>query len=142
MLRAKLLGSVCAVAISPGCARDGLRAQPADKRTYFTFSGPVEMPGVALPAGRYVFRIANPDTSRNVIQVLSGDGKKKFGLFSSHNSERATASDDAEVRFMEAGPEAPPAIGHGGIRASGRAMSSCIPNSRHGASRSGRDSLC
>lgn len=110
MLRAKLLGGVYAVAtlalLTPGV----VSAQPADKRTYFTFSGAVEMPGVALPAGQYEFRIANPDTSRNVIQVLSRDGKKTFGLFSTHHAERATASDDAEVRFLEAGPGAPPAI--------------------------------
>jgi LPXTG-motif cell wall-anchored protein len=110
MLRAKLLGGVYAVAtlalLAPGLAS----AQPADKRTFFTFSGAVEMPGVALPAGQYEFRIANPDTSRNVIQVRSRDGKKSFGLFLTHNSERVTASDDAEVRFLEAGAGTPPAI--------------------------------
>lgn len=110
MLRAKLLGGVYAVAtlalLAPGVAS----AQPADKRTYFTFSGAVEMPGVALPPGQYEFRIANPDTSRNVIQVLSRDGQKNFGLFTTHNTERTTASDDAEIRFMEAGPGTPPAI--------------------------------
>jgi len=85
-------------------------AQPSDKRTFFTFSGNVEMPGVALPAGRYEFRIANPDSSRNVIQVRSGDGKKTFGLFQTHSAQRVTASDEAEVRFLEAGAGAPPAI--------------------------------
>jgi len=110
MLRAKLLGIVYAVATLALLAPAVASAQPADKRTYFTFSGAVEMPGVALPAGQYEFRIANPDTSRNVIQVSSRDGKKHYGMFLTHNAERQTASDDAEVRFMEAGAGVPPAI--------------------------------
>jgi LPXTG-motif cell wall-anchored protein len=110
MLIAQLRGAVYAVAtlalLAPGLAS----AQPADKRTYFTFSGPVEMPGLALPAGQYEFRLANPDSSRNVIQVSSRDGKKSYGLFSTHTAQRQTASNDAEVRFMEAGAGSPAAI--------------------------------
>src|SRR4051812_17700084 len=89
MLR-KVLGSVCVVALCAGLTPATATAQPADKRTYFTFSGPVDMPGVALPAGRYVFRLANPDTSRNVVQVTSADGKRVYGMFHSYPSERAT----------------------------------------------------
>jgi hypothetical protein len=46
-------------------------AQPADHRTYFTFSGPVELPGVALAPGKYLFRIANPESSGNVVRLAS-----------------------------------------------------------------------
>ena len=49
-------------------------AQTADHRTYFTFSTPVTLPGVTLPAGRYLFRLADPNSSRKVISVLSEDG--------------------------------------------------------------------
>ena len=110
MLRVKYLGVVYAAATLAVLAPGTVSAQPSDKRTFFTFSGNVEMPGVALPAGRYEFRIANPDSSRNVIQVRSGDGKKTFGLFQTHSAQRVTAADEAEVRFLEAGAGAPPAI--------------------------------
>ena len=109
MLR-KVLGSVCAMALVAGLAPAQASAQPSDKRTIFTFSGPVDMPGVALPAGRYVFRLANPDTSRNVIQVASADGKRIFGMFHSYPAERNTVANDAEVRFLEASAGTPPAI--------------------------------
>jgi len=109
MLR-KVMGSVCALAMFAALAPATASAQPADKRTYFTFSGPVDMPGVALPAGRYVFRLANPDTSRNVVQVTSADGKRVFGMFHSYPSERATPANDSEIRFMEASAGAPPAV--------------------------------
>ena len=109
-MRAKWLGVVYAVATLAVLVPATASAQPSDKRTFFTFSGNVDMPGVALPAGKYQFRIANPDSSRNVIQVRSGDGKKTLGLFLTHTAERVTASDDAEVRFLEAGAGAAPAI--------------------------------
>ena len=55
-------------------------AQPADYRTYFTFSAPVTLPGMTLPAGKYIFRLADPDSSRKVINVLSADGKKSLAM--------------------------------------------------------------
>jgi LPXTG-motif cell wall-anchored protein len=109
-MRAKWLGVVYAVATLAVLVPATASAQPSDKRTFFTFSGNVDMPGVALPAGKYEFRIANSDSSRNVIQVRSGDGKKTFGLFLTHTAERVTASNEAEVRFLEAGAGAAPAI--------------------------------
>jgi hypothetical protein len=49
-------------------------AKNFDERVFFTFSAPIELPGVALPAGKYIFRLADPTSSHNVVQVLSGDG--------------------------------------------------------------------
>src|SRR3954463_4026784 len=109
-MRVKWLGVMYAAATLAVIVPATASAQPADKRTFFTFSGAVDMPGVALPAGQYEFRIANPDTSRDVIQVRSRDGKKNFGVFLTHQAQRVTASDDAEVRFLEAGAGAPPAV--------------------------------
>src|SRR5476649_2040845 len=48
------------------------------QRTFLTFSGPVQMPGITLPAGKYVFRLA--DTSlHNVMQVFDADEKHIMG---------------------------------------------------------------
>jgi hypothetical protein len=84
------------------------RAQPVDKRTFFTFSGPVEVPGVALPPGKYLFRIA--DTGGKVVQVLSADGKTPYAMFFSLPAERVTPASEPEVRFIETPPGTPPAI--------------------------------
>ena len=49
-----------------------------NQRTFLTFSGPVQMPGVTLPGGKYVFRLA--DTAlHNVMQVFDGDEKHIIG---------------------------------------------------------------
>lgn len=85
-------------------------AQTHDKRVYYTFSGQVEIPGAVLPAGQYMFHLADPDSSRQVLQVQSADGKKVYGMFFSMPISRPEAPDEAEVRFMEAPAGAPPAI--------------------------------
>jgi len=47
-----------------------------------TFSGPVALPGVVLPAGSYTFEIANPETSHRVVRVSRRDtGRVYFAGF-------------------------------------------------------------
>ena len=47
-----------------------------------TFSGPVALPGVVLPAGSYTFEIANPESSQRVVRVSRRDtGQVYFAGF-------------------------------------------------------------
>jgi hypothetical protein len=46
-----------------------------DRRTMFTFNEAVEIPGKVLPAGTYVFQMADSAVSRHVVQVLGQDGR-------------------------------------------------------------------
>ena len=85
-------------------------AQPADYRTYFTFSAPVTLPGLTLPAGKYIFRLADPDGSRKVINVLSGDGRRSLAMLLSIPNQAAKPPQDAEIRFMETDAQVPPPI--------------------------------
>jgi hypothetical protein len=86
------------------------RADSYDKRTVFTFNRPISLPGVTLPAGDYLFRIVNTETSRTVIQVLSGDGKTPYAMLHSIPEIRRDASDKPEVRFMETAKGQPSAV--------------------------------
>ena len=85
-----------------------------NQRTFLTFSGPVQMPGVTLPAGKYVFRLA--DTSlHNVMQVFDGDEKKIIGqwFFIPKNrttEEASTANGKPVVMFREMPEGMTPAI--------------------------------
>lgn len=94
------------LAIAAGAAT----AQPVDKRTFFTFSQPVAVPGVTLPAGKYLFRLANADTSQDVVQVLSADGKKPYAMFFAWRPQRPDAPSDPEIRFMETAAGMPRAV--------------------------------
>ena len=100
----------CSVALLVGVTATPSIAQPVDKRTLFTFSGPVAMPGVTLPAGKYLFRLANPESGARVVQVLSADGTKPYGMFFSMRAERFEPAAAPEVRFMETAAGMPAAI--------------------------------
>ena len=103
------LRSACAVAVL-ACTAVTAGAQTYDYRTYFTFSQPVELPGVTLPAGKYLFRLADPNGSRNVVQVLSADGKKAYATLLAIPEQRFDVPSHPEVRFIETAAGTPPAI--------------------------------
>ena len=100
----------CSVALLACVMETPSTAQTLDKRTLFTFSGPVSMPGVTLPAGKYLFRLANPDSGRNVVQVLNADGTRPYGMFFAMRAERFEPASTPEVRFMETAAGMPAAI--------------------------------
>jgi hypothetical protein len=85
-------------------------AQTSDYRTYFTFTTPVTLPGVTLPAGRYLFRLADPNSSRKVISVLSADGKTPLAMLHTIPNQVNKAPNKPEIRFMETSANMPPAI--------------------------------
>jgi len=95
---------VCALA-------SGANAFTSDKRTYFTFNQPVALPGMTLPAGTYMFRIANTETSRNVIQVANKQGTESYALLNTVQATRPDAPKDSEIRFLETAAGAPAAVG-------------------------------
>ena len=49
---------LCGAAILAACLAPAAHADEWTKLTYFTFSAPVEMPGMVLPAGSYKFTVA------------------------------------------------------------------------------------
>ena len=98
MLRACV--SVCLFAVLAVCTSTAAQAQTFDQRTYFTFSQPVALPGVTLPAGKYTFRIVDATSSRRIVQVLDERGKPVTMLFSMPVIGDRVAA-EPEVRFTE-----------------------------------------
>jgi hypothetical protein len=94
----------------------GLAARPAqandfDKLTYVTFSRPVEVPGVELPAGTYVFKLADLDSSRgSVVQVLSRDHRTLYATFFALPDTQLNQADNRIVTFHERPAGFPEAI--------------------------------
>jgi LPXTG-motif cell wall-anchored protein len=86
------------------------RAVTHDKLAYLSFSAPVQIPGVTLNAGTYRFHLTNPDTSRNVLQVLSNDGAVVYAMFHTIPDARSTLTDDPTVSFRETPEGVPPAV--------------------------------
>jgi hypothetical protein len=92
-----IVAAVCATAM----IANPVRAHTYDKLTYLTFNGPIQIPGGTLEAGTYRFHLANPDTSRNVVQVLSHDGGIVYAMFHTIPDIRVTVTDEAVVTFRE-----------------------------------------
>ena len=84
--------------------------QPDTKdRTIMTFSAAVELPGMRLEPGTYVFRLADT-SSRNVIQVLSQDEMQVLGQWLYVPAERPEVTGDTVVTFREASADTTPAV--------------------------------
>ena len=109
MLR-KLLLSACAAATLFVTAAPAEAQTRSDRATYFTFSQPVALPRITLPAGKYLFRILDSAATRTVVQVFNQDGTRLYSMFLTIPAERSEASDEPEVRFLETPENAPNAI--------------------------------
>jgi hypothetical protein len=108
MLKRLMTASVLVVLVH--VMASGANASTFDKRTYFTFNQSVALPGVTLPAGTYMFRLADPDTTRRVIQVSDKQGTQSYAMLLTMPAYRTDAAKDSEIRFLETPAGAPRAI--------------------------------
>src|SRR5689334_20324850 len=81
-----------------------------NKLTYLTFSGPVQVPGATLPAGTYMFKLADSMSNRHIVQVFDKDGKKLFATVLAISDQRLQPAAQNIVLFGERPSGAPQAI--------------------------------
>jgi hypothetical protein len=79
------------------------------ERTFLTFSSAVEMPGVTLQPGTYVFKLADTPT-RNVVQVFDNEEKNIIGQWLFVQAERPQVSGETVVMFKEQPAGTTPAV--------------------------------
>jgi hypothetical protein len=86
--------------------------RPIDKSTLLTFTSPVALPNVTLPAGSYLFRFADPVNAPDVLSVTSEDGKTTFATINTIPILRieTKSSNNEIVTFRERPVNAPWAI--------------------------------
>ena len=63
-----------------------------------------------LNAGTYRFHLANPESGRTVVQVLSHDGSAVFAMFHTIPDSRMEVTEETTVTFRETPAGVPPAI--------------------------------
>jgi len=49
------------------------RADEWDKKTKVTFNEAVQVPGVTLPGGTYIFKLADSDSQRTIVEIFNED---------------------------------------------------------------------
>jgi len=96
---------VLAVMVMPSA-----HADEWNKQTYLTFSGPVQVPGASLPAGTYMFKLADLQGNRHVVQVFDKDGTKLYTTILAIPDQRLEPTDKPVVMFSETPAGTPAAI--------------------------------
>jgi len=81
-----------------------------DQKTVFTFSGPVEIPGQVLSAWTYVFKLADSQSDRNIVQVFSEDEKHLYGTFLTISDLRLRPAGKTIITFEETAAGSPEAV--------------------------------
>ena len=99
----------CAAAIAAFVA-PAAHADDWNKKTILTFSGAVQVPGATLPAGSYVFKLADIPGNRHVVQVFDKDEKKIYTTILAIPNDRLDPTDDPVVLFAERASGVPQAI--------------------------------
>jgi hypothetical protein len=86
------------------------RADESDQTTILTFSQPIQIPGQILPAGTYLFKLANSDSDRHLLQIFSSDKMHLYATFQAIPTERQNATDDTAITFAQQGDGQPEAL--------------------------------
>ena len=104
MFNRKSVLTACGVAIlglvmtAPGNA-----GVDATRMNHLTFSGPVALPGTTLRAGTYIFELADPIVSPDLVRVLNRDRSRVYLTVFTMKTERPEGMPaDRLVSFGEA----------------------------------------
>jgi hypothetical protein len=87
-----------------------VRADESDKKTIFTFSEPIQVPGTVLPAGTYVFKLLGDAGDRNIVQIFNADETKLITTVMTIPDSRDTPAGKTIVTFDERPTGEPEAI--------------------------------
>jgi len=88
-----LLGSV---AMSPLA-----KADEVNQQTTVKLSGPVEVPGRVLPAGEYVFKLADNPSEHGIVQIFNEDQRQLVATIFTVPASRAKATDGTVITLEE-----------------------------------------
>jgi len=81
-----------------------------DKKTTVTFGQPVEIPGMVLQPGTYVFKLLRSSNDRHVVLVYNPDEDYLYGMILAINNFRLNPTSDPVLKFEERAKGAPQAL--------------------------------
>lgn len=81
-----------------------------DKKTTVTFNVPVELPGVVLIPGTYVFKLLDSPSDRHIVRVFNADETSIITTILAIPNRRLTPTSDTVIRFEERRIGTPEAI--------------------------------
>lgn len=81
-----------------------------NKKTTITFGQPVEVPGMVLPAGTYVFKLADSVSDRHIVLVYNADETKLLKIILAIDNYRLIPKEKTVLTFSERRKDAPMAL--------------------------------
>ena len=75
-------------------------ADEANQSTKLTFTESVEIPGQFLPAGTYLFKLADSN-NLNLVQIFSADGTRLYATLQTISTQRAVSTADTVVTLAQ-----------------------------------------
>jgi hypothetical protein len=101
-----MLGSLLlCVTLSPPA-----NASEWDKKVIVTFDQDTEIPGLVLPAGTYVFKLAPVNSSRNIVQVWDADEMQLYSTLIAVREYASETPDNAYFLLDNSQEGYPPAV--------------------------------
>ena len=76
------------------------RADEWDRTTTLTFSGPVQVANTQLPAGTYVFKLADT-MDRHIVQIFNADATHVIATIIANPDYRLEPADSTVIKFAE-----------------------------------------
>jgi hypothetical protein len=99
-----LLGGIALVGVLAA------QAQPLNRLTKLTFSHPVQVPGMVLPAGTYSFTIHESLGSRNIVQIWNEDKTELITTILAIHNYRLEPTGETVITFNERPADTPQAL--------------------------------
>ena len=81
-----------------------------NKKTVVTTNVPVEIPGKVLPAGTYVFKLVDSQSSRNIVQIFDKSEKQLYATILAVPNYKMEPTDKPLIQFEERPGNSPEAI--------------------------------
>ena len=103
--RMMLCAAVLTIAFAPAARPDDW-----DKKTVVTTNVPIEVPGKALPAGTYVFKLLDSPSNRNIVQIFDKDEKHLLATALTVPDYRLEPTDKLLLQFEERPSGTPEAV--------------------------------
>ena len=109
-MKSYVLPAVAAASLMAVLLAPLVQADPLYKRTEVTFSAPVEIPGMVLPAGTYVMKLLDPYMERNVVRFYNKQENHMYAMVFAIPDYRLVPTDHTVITFEERAHNSPQAI--------------------------------
>ena len=102
----RLAGFIACALLLAGGVLSQAQADAWNQKTFFTFSGPVEIPGpsgqpTVLPAGTYVFKLLDSLSDRDIVQIFNKNQTHLYATILAIPDYRLKPASKSVIQFTE-----------------------------------------